>query len=42
MSNSYFKPINYYIENKFVCNKKFQDTFDNVKNYSNRRYSWRF
>ena len=31
MSNSYFKPINYYIENKFVCNKKFQDTFDNVR-----------
>ena len=22
MSNPYFKPINYYIENKFVCNKE--------------------
>ena len=31
MSNSYFKPINYYIENKFVCNKKFKDTYDNIR-----------
>jgi|TARA_B110000967_G_scaffold164896_1_gene172363 hypothetical protein len=31
MSTPYFKPINYYIENKFSCNKQFQDTYSNVK-----------
>lgn len=31
MANSYFKPINYYIENRFVCNKKYQDSYSNVK-----------
>jgi hypothetical protein len=31
MANSYFKPINYYIENKFVCNKNYKDIYSNVK-----------
>ena len=31
MNKPFFKPINYYIHNKFVCNKKFKDTFTNVK-----------
>ena len=30
MSSLFFKPLNYYLENKFVCNKKFKDTYSGV------------
>lgn len=30
MSKVFFKPLNYYLENSFVCNKKFQDTYTDV------------
>lgn len=31
MNNRFFKPLNYYLENNFVCNKKIQDTYTKVE-----------